>query len=102
MVFRSYLYSIVIVFIDDIFVYSTNDGEHMDHLRVVLQLLNENQLFYKYSKYEFWLRSVALLVHIISSDGVEVHPRKIEAFKNCPIPLTPIYIKSFYGSSGLL
>ena len=75
-VFRSYLDSFVIVFIDDILVYSENEGDHMDHLRVVLQVLKENQLFSNYSKCEFWLRSVAFQGHIISSEEVEVDPRK--------------------------
>ena len=65
-VFQSYLDSFVIVFIDDNFVYSKNEGDHMDHLRVVLQVLKENQLFSKYIKCEFWLRSVTFLGHIIS------------------------------------
>ena len=68
-------------FIDDILVYSKNEGEHMEHLRVVLQVLKENQLFAKYGKCEFWWRSVAFLGHIISSDGVKVDSRKIEAVK---------------------
>ena len=64
-VFQSYLDSFFIVFIDDILVYSKNEGDHMNHLRVVLHVLKENQLFSKNSKYEFLLRSVAFLGHII-------------------------------------
>ena len=78
----------------DILAYSKNEGEHMDHLRVALQVFKENQLFSKYSKCEFWLRSVEFLGHIISSEGVEVNPRKIEAVKNWPKPLTPILVVS--------
>ena len=63
----------------DILAYSKNEGEHMDHLRVALQVFKENQLFSKYSKCEFSLRSVAFLEHIISSEGVEVDPRRTEA-----------------------
>ena len=80
-VFRNYLDSFVIVFIDDILIYSKNEGDHMNHLRVVLQVLKEHQLFAKYSKCEFWLRSVTFLGHIISSEGVEVDPRKAVAVK---------------------
>ena len=69
----------------------------MDHLRVVLQLLKENQLLDMYRKCEFLLWSVTFLCHIISSEGVEVDTRKTEAVKNCPRPLTPTYIKSFLG-----
>ena len=81
-VFRRYLYSFVIVFIDDILVYSKNEGDQMDYLRVVLQVLKENQLFAKYRKCKFWLRLVSFLYHIISSEGFEVDPRKTEAVKN--------------------
>ena len=96
-VFQSYLDSFVIVFIDGILVYSRNKDDHMNHLRVVLDVLKEHQLFAKYSKCEFWLRSVTFLGHIISSEGVEVDPRKTEAVKNCPRPLTPTDIRSFLG-----
>ena len=75
--FQCYLESFVIVFIDYIFVYSKDEGERMDHLRVVFHLLKENQIFSKYSKCKFWLRSVAFLGHIISGEEVEVNPRKI-------------------------
>ena len=67
----------------------------MDHLRVVLEFLHENQLLTKYSKCEFWLTSVAFHGHIISSEVVEFYPRKTEAVKNCPRPLTPTDIRSF-------
>ena len=72
----------------------------MDHLRVVLQVLKENQLFVKCSKCKFWLRSVEFLGHIISSEGVEVDPRKMKAVKNCPRPLTPTDIRSSLGHEG--
>ena len=81
-VFRSYLNSFVIVFIDNILVYSKNVGEHMNPLRVVLQVLKENQLIDKYNKCEFWLRSVAFLGHIFSSEGTKVDPRKTKLVKN--------------------
>ena len=69
----------------------------MKHLRVVLQVLKENQLFAKYRKSEFWLRSVVFLGHVISSEGVEVDPRKIEMVNNCPRPFTPTDIRSLFG-----
>ena len=68
-VFQSYLDLIVINFIKDILVYLKNEDEHMNHLRVVLQVLKDHQLFAKYRKCEFWLRSVVFLCHIISSEG---------------------------------
>ena len=69
----------------------------MNHLGVVLQVLKDHKLFSKYSKCEFWLRSITFLSQIIFSDGVEVDPRKIEAVKNFPRPLTPTDIRSFLG-----
>ena len=93
--FRNYLDSFFIVFIVDILVYSKNEGDHMGHLRVVLQVLKEHQLFAKYSKCEFWLRSLAFLGHIICIEGIDVNPKKIEVVKNWPRPLTPTNIRSF-------
>ena len=69
-------------------------------MRVVFQTLKEHSLFAKYSKCEFWLRSVTFLGHTISTEGVEVDPRKTEVVKNWPIPLTPIDIRSFLGLAG--
>ena len=69
-VFRNYLDYFVIVFTDDILVYSKNESDHMGHLRVVLQVLEEHLLFPKYSKCEFSFRSVAFHSNIISSEGI--------------------------------
>ena len=77
-VFQSYIDSFVIIFNCDILVYSKNDGEHMDLLRVVIQVLKQNKLFAKYSKNEFWLRSLEFLGHINSSEKLKVDLRKIE------------------------
>ena len=92
-VFLCYLDLFVVVFFYNILVYSKNEGEHMDHLREVLHVLKENQLFAKYSKCEFWSRSVTFLGYIIYSEGVEVYPKKTEAVKNCLSPLTPTDIR---------
>ena len=91
-VFENYLDAFVLVFIDDILVYSKNEGDHMDHLRVVLQVLKDHQLFTKYSKCKFLLRLVVFLGHVITSKGVEVKPKKTEAIKNWPRPLAPTNI----------
>ena len=69
----------------------------MNHFRVVLHVLKEHQFIAKYRKCEFWLRSVTFLGHIISSEGVEVDSRKMEAMKNWPKPLNTIDIRSFLG-----
>ena len=99
-VFRNYLDSFFIVLIDDILVYSKNEVDHMGHLRIVLKILKEHQLFAKYRKCEFWLRLVSFLGHIISIEKVEVDPRKRNAVRNWPRPLTLTDIRSFLGITG--
>ncbi|KAH0695863.1 hypothetical protein KY289_013345 [Solanum tuberosum] len=96
-VFRQYLDSFVIVFIDDILIYSKNENDHIEHLRMVLQVLKDQRLYAKFSKCEFWLRSVAFLDHIVSSEGIEVNPKKTEVVKKCPRPLSPTDIRRFLG-----
>ena len=81
-VFRPYLDQFVVVFINDILVYSKDALEHEHHLRIVLQTLRENQLFAKLSKYDFWLKEVSFLGHIVSAEGIRVDPVKIEAIVN--------------------
>ena len=66
-IFQPYFYQFVIVFIDDILIYSGSKEDHEEHLRVVLQILRENQLYAKFSKCQFWLDSVAFLGHVISA-----------------------------------
>ena len=72
----------MIVFIDDILLYSKNEDEHESHLRLALQDLNEHQLHSKFNKCEFWLRLVHCLGHIICGDGVEVYQKKTDAVRN--------------------
>ena len=71
-VFKPFLDMFVIVFIDDILVYSRSEEEHADHLRTVLRVLQHQKLYAKFSKCEFWLTSVAFLGHIIGADGIRV------------------------------
>ena len=78
-VFKLYLDTFIIMFIDDILVYSRSEEEHAEHLRIVLQTLRDKQLYVKFSKCEFWLKEVVFLGHIISAEGVCVDPKKIEA-----------------------
>ena len=77
--FKKYLDLYVIVFIDDILIYSRNEEEHAIHLRIVLQTLKDSKLFSKLSKCEFWLQSVALLGHIVSSEVIGVDSQKIRS-----------------------
>ena len=77
-VFMPELDKFVIVFIDDILIYSKNEEEHANHLRVVLQRLRDHRLYAKFSKCEFWLDSVKFLGHIISSEGISIDPSKVQ------------------------
>ncbi|KAD4180372.1 hypothetical protein E3N88_28963 [Mikania micrantha] len=97
---RPYLDQFVIVFIDDILIYSKSEQEHEDHLKKVLELLREEQLYAKFSKCEFWLKEVHFLGHVINRDGIHVDPAKIEAIKNWTTPSTPTEIRSFLGLAG--
>ncbi|KAH0709589.1 hypothetical protein KY284_011016 [Solanum tuberosum] len=98
--FMHYLDLFVIVFIDDVLIYSRSEEEHVTHLRVVLQTLKDRPLFAKFSKCEFWLQYVAFLGHIVSSEGIRVDSQKIEAVKQWPRPTSPTDIRSFLGLDG--
>ena len=78
-VFQPYLHQFVVVFMDDILIYSWSEWEHEYHLRIVLQLLRDHQLYAKFSKCEFWLTKVRFLGHVVSALGVSVDPEKVEA-----------------------
>jgi hypothetical protein len=77
-VFMEYLDRFVMVFIDDILIYSKSDSDHEEHLRLVLQKLRDNQLYAKLSKCEFWISEVSFLGHIISNGGISVDPAKVK------------------------
>ena len=99
-VFKEFLDSFVIVFIDDILIYSKTEAEHEEHLHQVLETLRANKLYAKFSKCEFWLRKVTFLGHVVSSEGVSVDPAKIEAVTNWTRPSTVSEIRSFLGLAG--
>ncbi|KAI3451367.1 hypothetical protein Pfo_008032 [Paulownia fortunei] len=81
-VFKQYLDKFVIVFIDDILIYSRDKEEHKEHLKIVLQVLKEKQLYAKFKKCEFWLEQVVFLGHVVSKDSISVDPSKVEAIIN--------------------
>ncbi|GJR66751.1 putative reverse transcriptase domain-containing protein [Tanacetum coccineum] len=86
---KPYLDKFVIVFINDILVYSKDEEEHGKHLKIILELLKKERLYAKFSKCDFWLDSVQYLGHVIDRNGVHVDPAKIEAIKNWAAPTTP-------------
>jgi hypothetical protein len=96
-VFMEYLDQFVVVFIDDILVYSRNEEDHEGHLRLVLQKLRDNQLYAKLSKCEFWLKEVLFLGHVITRGGIAVDPGKVRDVLNWEPPMTVSEIWSFLG-----
>ncbi|KAL8106071.1 hypothetical protein AgCh_029755 [Apium graveolens] len=99
-VFHDYLDKFMVVFIDDILIYSRSREEHEEHLRTVLEILREKKLFAKFSKCEFWLEKMAFLGHIVSGRGIELDPAKVEAITNWPRPSNVTEVGSFLGLSG--
>ena len=99
-VFRPYVDQFVVVFIDDILVYSKDRENHDTHLRVVLETLRKEQLYAKLSKCEFWLNEVSFLRHIVSKEGIRVDPKKIEVVVEWKPPRNVIEVRSFLGLAG--
>ncbi|KAI3739234.1 hypothetical protein L2E82_29633 [Cichorium intybus] len=97
---KPFLDRFVIVFIDDILVYSKSEAEHEVHLREVLRTLKNEQLYAKLSKCDFWLREVQFLGHVVSAEGIKVDPAKIEAVMKWEPPKTPTEVRSFLGLAG--
>jgi hypothetical protein len=99
-VFRDFLDKFVIVFLDDILIYSKTEEEHEKHLRMVLQVLREHQLYAKLSKCTFYQKKIHYLGHIVSEDGIAVDPENIEAIKSWPAPTNISEVRSFMGLVG--
>lgn len=90
----------MVVFIDDILIYSEDPVEHEEHLRKVLQTLSENKLYAKFSKYEFLLEKVSFLGHFVSKEGVSMDPTKVEAVQSWSSPKNVTKVRSFLGLAG--
>ena len=99
-VFQPYLDQFVVVVVDDILTYSQIEREHEDHLRIVLQLLRDHQLYAKFSKCEFWLTEVEFLGHVVSASGVSVDTEKVKAVMSWERPKSVFEIRSFLGLAG--
>ncbi|GJW48899.1 reverse transcriptase domain-containing protein [Tanacetum coccineum] len=97
---KSYLDKFVIMFIDDILIYSKTEEEHEAHLKTILDLLKEEKLYAKFSKCEFWLKEVQFLGHVVNRDGIHVDPSKVESEKNWKTTESPTEIRSFLGLAG--
>ncbi|GJZ47378.1 putative reverse transcriptase domain-containing protein, partial [Tanacetum coccineum] len=97
---RPYLDKFMIVFIDDILIYSKTREEHVEHLRLVLELLKKEKLYAKFSKCELWIREVRFLRHVINGNEIHVYPSKIEAVKNWKAPRTLTEVHLFLGLAG--
>ncbi|WVZ57930.1 hypothetical protein U9M48_008258 [Paspalum notatum var. saurae] len=99
-VFMEYLDKFVVIFIDDILIYSKTEEEHEEHLRLVLQKLREHKLYAKFSKCDFWIEEVKFLGHVISNGGIVVDQSKVSEVQNWKIPEDVKGIRSFLGLAG--
>ena len=99
-VFQSYLDQFVVVFVDNILIYSQSEEEHEDHLRIVLQALKDHQLYAKFNNCEFWLTEVRFLGHVVSASGVSIDPEKVEAVMSWERPKLVFEIHTFLGLVG--
>jgi hypothetical protein len=99
-IFMKYLDKFVIVFIDDILIYSKDKEEHAKHLKIVLQTLREHQLYAKFSKCKFWLDSAEFLGHVITKEGIAVNPSKVQSVLEWKSPKNAKEIRGFLGMAG--
>ena len=99
-VFMPELDKFVVVFIDDILIYSKNEEEHAQDLHIVLQRLREQQLYAKFSKCDFCLKEVPFLGHVISAEGISVDPSKVQDVLDWEAPTSVPQIRSFLGLAG--
>ncbi|KAK1665175.1 hypothetical protein QYE76_053334 [Lolium multiflorum] len=99
-IFMNFLDKFVIVFIDDILIYSKSEEEHEQHLEIILETLRQHKLYAKFSKCEFWLKEVGFLGHILSAGGIAVDPTKIKTIAEWKTPTTQTEVRAFLGLAG--
>ncbi|XP_052726175.1 uncharacterized protein LOC128194658 [Vigna angularis] len=99
-IFRPYLDKFMVVFIDDILIYSKSCEEHEEHLRLVLGVLRNKELYAKLSKCEFWMKEVQFLGHVVSAGGISVDPAKVRAVLDWESPRSVTEVRSFVGLAG--
>jgi hypothetical protein len=99
-VFMEYLDNFIVVFIDDILIYSKDDKEHEKHLRLIMEKLREHKLYAKFSKCDIWMNKVGFLGHIVSVEGVAMDPRKVAFVTEWESPKNVGDIRSFSGLAG--
>ena len=99
-VFQDYLDKFMIVYLDDIVVYSKNVDEHLHHLQLIFNRLREHKLYAKLEKCQFMQKQIKFLGHLVSADGIRVNPDKVKAIVDWPTPTTVKDIRSFLGISG--
>jgi hypothetical protein len=100
LVFMPELDKFVVVFIDDILIYSKHKEEHAEHLQIVLTRLREHQLYAKFSKCAFWLEEIQFLEHVLSAEGIVIDPSKVKDILEWKIPNTVHQVRSFLGLAG--
>ena len=96
-VFMPKLDKFMVVFIDDILIYSENEADHAEHLRIVFSRLREHKLYAKFSKCEFWLSKVPFLGHILSRDGISIDPSKVQEVMDWKAPTSVHEVRGFLG-----
>nr|GFA58475.1 putative reverse transcriptase domain-containing protein [Tanacetum cinerariifolium] len=99
-VYKPYLDKFVIVFIDDILIYSKDEKEHEEHLKAIIELRKKEELYAKFSKCEFWIPKVQFLDHVIDNQGIHMDPTKNESVKDWASPKSPTEIRKFLGLAG--
>ena len=99
-VFKPYIDRFIIIFIDDILIYSRSDEEHNHHLILTLDILRRNKLYGKMSKCEFYVSHIQYLGHIILASGISIDPKKIEAIMSWSTPTNMTKVRSFMGLEG--